>query len=243
MAKLHQVTAILKGVKSRVYGEVTALHKESQKPDLYLGFAKNYRKKNEDGEDYPPESKKVQLMAPDVLKKLAKLESEVFDLTAQQEFANQKAVADVVVDGVTLAKAVPVTYLIFLEKQFTDVRTFIEKMPALDEAKDWHADPNSHLFKTDVVTTHKTKKVQKPIVLYPATKEHVAQTQLITEDEIVGWWDTTFNCGAVPVPRKELLLERVDKILRAVKMAREAANDQEVLEHAVGDAFFGYLLG
>lgn len=36
-------------------------------------------------------------------------------------------VADVVVDGVVLATAVPVTHLLFLDKQLSDMRTFIAK--------------------------------------------------------------------------------------------------------------------
>ena len=54
--KLNQVIAIEKGVKSRVYGEITEMHKTSQKAELFNGFAKNYRKKDEDGEDYLYES-------------------------------------------------------------------------------------------------------------------------------------------------------------------------------------------
>lgn len=246
MKKLHQITAILKGVKSRVYGEVTTLHKESQKPEAFSGFAKNYRKKNDESEAYEPESKRVQLVATDVLKKLAKLQTELFDSAAEVDWANQKAVGDVVVDGYTVLSQVPVTYLLFLEKQLTDIRTFIDKMPTLDDAKDWSVDPNSNLFKTSPVSTHKTKKVQRPIVLYAAVIKDgqalPAQTQLITEDEIVGWWETVHHSGALPTPRKEVLVERVDKLLRAVKVAREDANDQATESHKIGDAVFGYLL-
>jgi hypothetical protein len=239
--KLHQITALLKGVKTRVYSEVTALHKEAQKPDPYVGFAKSYRKKDEDGEDFAPENKRVVLVASEVLRKHAKLQTEVFDVTAAQEWANMSAKADVVVDGRVLLAGVPVTYLLFLEKQLVDVRTFVEKMPTLDDNRDWTADANSRL-----ITTHKTKKVQRPIVKYDAViKDGVglpAQTEMITEDVIVGWWDTVSHSGALPVPRKEAILERVDKLIKAVKVAREDANDQETSEYQVGDAVFGYLL-
>src|SRR5215813_10940643 len=58
MPKLNQIVAIEKSVKSRVYGEITEMHKLSQKPDLFSGFSKQYRKKDEEGEDYPPEQKR-----------------------------------------------------------------------------------------------------------------------------------------------------------------------------------------
>jgi hypothetical protein len=70
--KLNQIVAIEKGVKSRVYGEITEMHKAAQKPDLFNGFVKTYRKKDEEGEDYPQERKKVQLEAETVLAQAAR---------------------------------------------------------------------------------------------------------------------------------------------------------------------------
>ena len=58
-------------------------------------------------------------------------------------------------------------------------------MSELDPGSDWSVDPGTGLYKTDNTLTQRTKKVQRPITLYEATKEHPAQTQLITEDVIV----------------------------------------------------------
>ena len=244
MPKLNQVIAIEKGVKSRVYGRLTELHKQAQKADPYNGFSKTFRKKDEEGEDYPPERKKVQLIARDVLKEVAQLQTELFDVTATKDMANCEARADVVVDGQVIIPQAPVTYLLFLEKQVTDIRTFVSKMPTLDESEDWNPDPNSHLFRTQKSSTHKTRKEQRPIVLYDATEHHPAQTQLITEDVIVGWWETIKHSGAIPVPRKQDILERVDKLLKAIKFAREEeANAADAPEKKVGEAVFGYLFG
>ena len=63
MAKLNQIIAIEKGVKARVYGELTELHKAVQKPELFNGFSKTYQKKDDDGEDLPAEKKRVQYAA------------------------------------------------------------------------------------------------------------------------------------------------------------------------------------
>lgn len=241
MPKLNQIVAIEKGVKSRVYGDFTELHKSSQKPELFSGFSKNYRKKDEEGEDYPPEQKKVQLEATEVLGRVSKLLAELFDVTATKDYANCHAFADVVVDGQTLVKDAPVPLLLFLEKQLTDLHTFIDKMPALDSADDWSLDVNSGLYKTAPIATHRTKKVQKPVVLYEATEKHPAQTQLITEDVVVGYWDTVKQSGALPIPRKRELLERLEKLSEAVKFAREKANGEDAEEKKLGEALFGYL--
>ncbi len=242
MPKLNQVIAIEKGVKSRVYGEITDIHKTSQKPDLFNGFVKTYRKKDEEGEDYPPERKKVQMIADAMLSRAAELLTELFDVTATKDWGNCHAFADVEVDGQVLIKDAPVPYLLFLEKQISDLHTFVEKMPVLDEADDWSKDENSGLYKTSAIPTHRTKKVQKPIVLYEATKEHPAQTQIISEDIVVGYWDTVKHSGALPAPRKQLLLERIEKLAKSVKYAREQANAAESENQKIGKQIFDFLL-
>lgn len=242
MPKLNQIVAIEKGVKSRVYGAVTELHKESQKAEPYTGLAKTYRKRDEDGEDMPPEHKRVRQVAAEVLRKVAALETELWDVEATKDLANTRARADVVVDGRVLVKAAPVTYLLFLEKQVSDLRTFVDKLPTLDDTEEWTEDPNTGLFRTGRVTTHRTKKTPKVIVKYEATKEHPAQTELVHEDLVVGYWETVKSSGALPAPRKAQLLERLDKMARAVKIAREQANDLECDRVEVGAAVFGWLL-
>lgn len=243
MPKLNQIVAIEKGVKSRVYSELTELNKAAQKPDLFNGFSKSYLKKDEDGEDLPPEKKRVQFVVNDVLRSAERIMTELMTVTARKDWTNAVAVADVVVDGKVLIEKAPVTYLLFLEKQATDLRTFAESMPILDEGENWTKDPNSGLYKSDEIRTHRTKKIQKPIVLYPATPEHPAQTQMVTEDVIAGFWAQVKQSGAMPKPERQGLVERIEKLIRAVKEAREAANDRdEVPVPAVGSAVFEYLL-
>lgn len=241
MTKLNQIIAIEKGVKSRVYGDVTELHKESQKAEPYTGLAKTYRKKDEEGEDFPPEHKRVRMVATDVLRRLGQLETELFDVEATKEWSNTRARADVTVDGRVLVRDAPVTYLLFLEKQASDLRAFVDKMPVLDDAEEWTQDPNSGMYRSARVTTHRTKKTPRVIVKYEATKEHPAQTELVHEDVVVGYWDTVKHSGALPAPRKAVLLERIDKLMRAVKQAREQANDLEVERLEVGATVFGWL--
>ena len=112
MAKLNQIIAIEKGIKSRVYGEVTELHKVAQKPDLFNGFSKTYLKKDEDGEDLPPEKKRVQFVATEVLRDVERLLSELMQVTARKDWTNCKATASVKVDGKIIVPEVPVSHLL-----------------------------------------------------------------------------------------------------------------------------------
>jgi len=247
--KLHEVVPARKTVKARSYSKLTELHKKAQKGDLYNGMNREFKPLDDDGETFPPESKKVTVTAPDVLKQVAKIMSPAMDIEATVECGNAAgtAKANVVVDGQTILSDVPATLLLYLEKQLSDLRTFIDKMPTLDEAKDWTKDPNSKMFRSDTAVTHKTKKVQKPIVLYDAVIKDgealPAQTQLITEDIIIGHWHTTYLSGAMPLPEKEAVLDRLEKLLYAVKKARSEANDVRVERQEIAGAFFGYLFG
>lgn len=244
MAKLNQVIAIEKGVKSRAYADISALDKAAQKEELFNGFTKTYEKKADDGEDFPQERKRVQYVVPDVLKNTERLMTEMFAVEARKDWSNMVAKGNVVVDGVTLLPDAPVSFLLFLEKQLTDLRTLVGRLPVLDAAEDWTKDANSGLFKSNEIRTHRTKKVQKPIVLYDATAEHPAQTQLITEDDVVGYWVQVKQSGAMPKPDKDVVLQNIEKVLVAVKTAREEANNtEEVSPPEFAGKLFGLLLG
>lgn len=240
-AKLNQVIAIEKGAKNRLYSAITELHKNAQKSDLYYGFSKAYEPKEEGGEQFPPEQKKVMMRSDDVLSETKKLFIEFLDITATKDYANVEAKADVKVGGNILVKDAPVPYLLFLEKQLTDLRTFIDKMPTLDESDDWRKDEATGLFKTEPMRTHRTSKVQEAIVLYDATDKHPAQTQLITKDIIVGYWNQVKQSGAITRSDKNKLLERVEAVLSAVKSAREEANSVEAPDKKVGADILGYI--
>jgi hypothetical protein len=241
MPKLNQILAIEKGIKTRVYAEFTELHNATQKPALMNGFTKTYQPRDEDGETYPPESQKVQHEHQAVFDRVSAGLTELFDITATKDWANCTARADVVLDGRTLIKDVPATYLLFLEKQLSDLTAFVQKMAELDPASDWNVDPSTGLFKTEPSATQRTKKVQRAIVLYDATEHHPAQTQLITEDHVVGQWVTTKLSGALPAPRKKVLLNRIERLTQAVKYAREQANSSEITDQKVGAAVLDYL--
>lgn len=244
MARLNQIIAVEKGIKSRVVGEIDALDKAIQKPDLFNGFFKEYKKKDDEGDDLPAERKRVQREVKDVLRFVEEWTTELFEITARKDWTNQKATGDITIGGKTLLTGVPVSYLLFLEKQVTDIRTFVSRLPILDETELWTKDEHSGLFKTEPTLTHRTKKTVRPVVIYDATKEHPAQAQLVTEDIIAGHWHQTKQSGAIPRPERQAILDRVEKLLRAVKEAREGANGiEEITPPKVGEAVFGFLFG
>lgn len=239
--KLNQVVAIEKGVNSRATTEISTLYKVVQKPVLFNGFSKTYQPLTEGSETYPDEAQKVQVKVTDIIDSMREFKTELLDTVAQKDFANTKATADVVVDGKVLVEKAPVPYLLFLEKQLTDVKTLIGALPVLDPNDDWNLDAGNGIYKSVPTKTHRTKKTEKPIVLYDATDKHPAQTQLITEDSVVGHWELVKQSGAMTETAKKTLLKKAEVLLDAVKQAREEANNSEAPKVAVGDKLLGYI--
>jgi hypothetical protein len=243
MPKLNQIVAIEKGIKSRVEKSITDLKRALEKTGLFVGFVKTYRPKSEGDETYPSEQQKVQMRAEETLAQVANQLTELFDISAARDYANMTAKADVVLEsGQILIEGAPVPYLLFLEKQINDIRTIVQAVPVLDDAEHWTLDQASELYKTAATAVHRTKKTQKGIVLYDATKEHPAQTQLITDDVVAGYWEVVKHSGGVPTSRKRTLLERIEALSKAVKFAREAANAADAPKQLVGKRVFDYLL-
>lgn len=242
MTVLHQIIAIEKGAKARLESSVTEHHKANQKADLFAGLKREYAPYKDDGDKFPAESVLVQRQSDKVLKAIAKAWTEVFDITAQRDFTNCVAKADVIVDGITIVKDAPATYLLYLEKRLLDVRTLIAELPTLDPAHTWTRDEGTGLFNSNETKTIKTVKDESVVITVQATKEHPAQTAKMTKDVGIGVWTNVKLSGALQPARKEELIERVEKIIREVKFARETANATAVLPvPSVGDALFGYL--
>ena len=243
MAKLNQIIAIEKGVKSQTLRELTDAHHQLQKPSLLSGIARTYRPIDDEGEQYPPESTRVQVKAEEIIERTVQILTKLFDVTATKDWANGTALADVTVEGNKILEQVPVTYLLFVEKQLTDLYTFISKLPILDASETWIFDSSADAWATEPIQTTKTKKIPRNHVKAEATEQHPAQVEVYYEDVIVGYWRTVKFSGALPATRVSELLERVRKLQEAVKFAREEANSIEVEDQTVGDKIFGYLFG
>lgn len=162
------------------------------------------------------------------------------DVGHQIDIANTLAKADVVLEdsGETLLKDVPATSLLQLEKRLKQVHEMLVSIPTLDPAKGFAPDTANEvgIYKAREVTKPRTKKATVPIVLFPATKEHPAQTQLVSEDVPTGTIQEQEWSALLTPALKGDLLERNEKLLRAVKRARSRANEIEldVVGHKIG---------
>jgi hypothetical protein len=243
MARLNQIIAIEKGIKSKSLQELAEAQKALGKPALLSGISRTYRPKDEDGEQLPPEWKKVEVKAEEIVRQTNAVLTKLFDITATKDWTNCRARADVIVDGQTLLAQVPVSYLLFLEKELVDIQAFVKKLPILDASESWSFDSGADCWVTEPVQTLKTFKTPRNHVKAEATEHHPAQVEVYYEDVTIGYWRTVKFSGALPAQRVNELLARIDKLSQAVKFAREEANSTEVEEQRIGDRVFQYLFG
>lgn len=243
MSKLNQIIAVCSGKKSNVEKAVTAIYQRIQKPELFSGLSRTYQPTDDGGESLPSEVKFPQAKVQESIVSAVDAWSELFDIVLTQDTANTKAKANLTVNGVNLINDVPVTHLLFLEKQLTDVQTFVSKLPVLDPSEQWNFDSNANYFKTDVVKTNRNVKKPKAFVKAEATDKHPAQVDVFTEDVKVGEWNTVKFSGCIDNKYKEEVLNRIRVLIEAVKEAREEANSLEVQKQESAKTLFKYIFG
>lgn len=240
--KLNQIIALVAGKKTRIQKFLTGIH-HGWKEERLKGISRTYSPKDEEGEQLPPEVRSVQIRVNQSINSIREQMADFINIVASQEIANTTAKANLIIDEeMEIVRDVPVTVLLFLEKQLVDLRTLIEHLPTLPRDKEWTYDKNRNCYVSTIEQTNRTKKVPKPIVKYPATTEHPAQTEMVMDDIIVGQWSTTHFSGALPESELEIMLTRVTKLLEAVKVARELANCIDIdLEKDLGKTVLNYI--
>ena len=244
MPKLNQINALVTSRKGDTEKQVTELYKLIQKEQLFAGRERTYRPLDEvNGQKLPPESQRVQQRADDLVRQAREKWNELWNLVLTQDTGNQTARADIVVDGRVILANVPVTSLLFLDKQVNDLETFVSKLPTPDPAEEWTHDPNTGLLRGKATESLRTSKEPTVIVKYEATKDHPAQTELFTKDVPVGTWTQILYSGCIATDRKNAILARVRKLQDAIKLAREQANLLEVERQKAGDPLLGFVFG
>jgi len=251
MTQLHQVIAIERGVVADTDGHLAKVRHVlaiGGDNDPLTGISREYEsRRGADGDQLPPQSRRVQLTVADLLQTVQQHLTRLFDLKFTREYANCSARADIVLpDGNTLVKDVPAGYLLFLEAQLAQLIGLIERLPELNPALEWSNDdpalPEGQ-WKSAARRTERTKKVPQVQVLYAATTEHPAQVRTYETDIIEGYWTEVRFSGQLPAREIQAMRARATEVLQAVRFAREKANTIDVTDRKAGDALLGYVLG
>lgn len=243
MTRISQIIAVVGGVKSDTVAQLSQIERDVMQPELLHGISKTYRPRREDGAARPSQSTRVQVTVEDVLHKAQGLYTRLFDICRTLDEANSGSAADVVVDGQVILPQVTGAHLLFLERELGNLHALVLKLPTLDQAEEWTdtgTEPGQ--FRTEPTETTSTDKVPFNHILAEATPQHPAQVQVLSRDEIVGYWHTVKFSGAMDPRRKRQVLDRLIQLREAVKFAREEANTAQAADVKEGKKIFEWLL-
>jgi hypothetical protein len=125
-----------------------------------------------------------------------------------------------------IIKGLPATSLLELEKRMVEIQALVNAIPTLDPAKGFVVDPHkAGTYKAREITKERKKKTNAVLVMYQATKEHPAQTQLVSEDIPVGKIREFEWSGLITPAEKADMINRVEILSRAIRKARSRANE------------------
>lgn len=248
MAKLHELLAVegdLEGTYKKILEE--ARNTFAKKPNLFYGSLK--RLEMFDLEAKVEEREEHMKLATTVGQKLEYVSDHVvryLDAVLQKEMTNQIAKNDLIIEGTVIATGLPATYLLGLETKLKNIRAVYEAIPTLPPSLEWVRDEQAgegvyRLKHTD--EKMKTAKTFMHKVLYEATDKHPAQIEKWEEQKPVGKYLTDTTCGLVSPAEKSEMLGRIDKLIRAVKQARQRANTEEVLTASIGNMLVNFIHG
>jgi hypothetical protein len=127
--KLNQIIALVSGKKTKMQKLMTTVHHGWHK-DRISGITRTYAPLEDGGEVFPAESRTVQVRVPDAIDKVSAQIADFMNIIATQEYSNTLAKADVIVDKVTILSDVPISALLFLEKQLIDLYTLATSLIA-----------------------------------------------------------------------------------------------------------------
>ncbi len=246
MGKLHEILAVegqLKGQAETARKDLRSTfekkrHLFEEKRITVQGLGENSTSTVEAQSD-------IQTNVPDELTWISGIWSRALDISFSVAEANTKARADVILDdGTIIIKAVPATALLELEKRCGEMQELVSSIPTLDPAKGFVLDPDREggIYKAREVRKTRTEKVFAPVVMAPATDKHPAQVKELFKDVPTATVIEQEWSGLVTPRIKGEMLERVEELRRAVKTARQRANEQVADESKVniGETLFNY---
>lgn len=246
MPKLHELLAVndnLKGQADKVRTDLAATFEK--KPHLFRRKLVTFKPLAENEPAQVEEQSDIQTTVASELKWVADTIAQSLDVSYQIARTNMTAVADIVLEGgQVIAKDVPATALLELEKRTNELHGLVSSIPTLDPAKGFAPDPDSgagiYRARTDV--RERTKKTPKVLQLAPATDKHPAQVQAYHEDVPIGKIETIEWSGLITPAQKASMLGRVESLRRAVKAARSRANNADArTDDRIGQQMLSYV--
>ena len=225
--KLHEVLAVesdLENVYKKVLDETLKAFRSGA---MFTAAVRTYQPFEDKPENQlPVERQAMATTVPQRLRYTFEHFARFINAVAVKECTNQLAVADVVIDGVVIIEAAPATLLLGLESKLRILRDLYTKIPTLPVNIRWEKSPEhgEDVYRMQHPDkTIRSAKTFKHRVLYEATEQHPAQIEKWEEQGPIGEYVKEVWSGMVSSAEKSKFLGRIDKLIRAVKQARQRA--------------------
>jgi len=248
MAKLlGQGVNTLKKMKNDCEKVVTKQYQLLQVSQSFGGYDKSYTPLDEDGRQLPSEGQTIKQDPRDLVARVEKEWTALFDMMAGCDKTNCTAAADIVVrdeagDPFVIAERVPVTTLMPLQKKADDILTLIRHIPTLSMSRTWTWDDNANCYVSDEEFTDKTEKVHRHQIVVEPTEFHPAQTHTYTEDRPIGTWRTVWTTSCRPAAEVAAMEARAIAFKYAIGEAVQKANTAEMQERKIAKPIFDWIL-
>jgi len=169
----------------------------------------------------------------------------MWDVMFQIAESNCRAKADVIVDGNVIVKDAPATFLLEMEKKVVDLRGIIHAIPTYDPTKGFKKQPDlpeGHYVGAPR-TSVSTRKDEQPIITIKPTEHQAGQWTMKTKDISVAKITVTDFTSMYSPAEKSEMLERVDKLHRAIRKARQRANNVEACTQKISANVRDFVMG
>lgn len=245
MAKLHELLAVEQDVEE-IYNKTLKETKRVFENEVtkFIGAIRTLTWYDESTPAAPAEHQEMTTTVKAVLDEQQLNIIRYFDALLQKERTNQEAKTDLIVDGLTIAYDLPATFLLGLESRLKKIRNVYDEIPILPPSIKWVKDETKGpdiYAREHPEKQYKTEQIIKPQVLYEATKEHPAQVDKVQEKVNVGIYEKNVWTGVLSPGEKTRILGRINKLIRAVKKARQRANTTDVVDITIGKEIFDYI--
>lgn len=245
---LHEILAAEPDLATNTKAVTQQIIQTFGKETKFTGTHKSYQVFDEARQNLklPDEVKKVATTVPYELSWFTKEICGYYDLLASKEVTNQTATADLVVDGVVIAKNLPSLFLLNMENQLKALISVIDSIHVRDSSIEWEEaiDEGRDIYRTKFPTERVQSEVQDHAEVIQAPNEFSNKTEWRSIKTNVPFGKTQlidYTSLISPIEKAEMI-SRLQKLRVAVKKARQQANSVEIKEvHGIGEKLLDYI--
>ncbi len=239
--KLYEILAVEPDTKKEAAEAAKEAISRFSQPPKFVGMETSVHPVLEGEPELPVEVTKMAFTVQEELMKLRDVFGRYINVAMIKEATNTQAKADVIVDNAEFLLNMPATALLNLEARLEELAKVYEAIPTLDLTESWNYDQGRACYVSDRRVSYRTKKVMRNHVLSDATEHHPAQVQVYNEEIPTYRIERVISSSILTPVQKQLKLDRINKLAKAVKQARQRANDTEIAAIEVADKVFDYI--